>query len=78
MGAQTLADALRDAAGHTRPNVVVDGDIRLDCRTLHEQATASGQALIARMPAGSVVSFMLPNWHEAAVIYLARRWPAWW
>ena len=22
------------------------------------------------MPAGSVVSFMLPNWHEAAVIYL--------
>ena len=23
------------------------------------------------MPAGSVVSFMLPNWHEAAVIYLA-------
>ena len=25
---------------------------------------------MARMPAGSVVSFMLPNWHEAAVIYL--------
>ena len=24
-----------------------------------------------RMPTGSVVSFMLPNWHEAAVIYLA-------
>ena len=23
------------------------------------------------MPPGSVVSFMLPNWHEAAVIYLA-------
>ena len=23
------------------------------------------------MPTGSVVSFMLPNWHEAAVIYLA-------
>ena len=23
------------------------------------------------MPIGSVVSFMLPNWHEAAVIYLA-------
>ena len=28
-------------------------------------------ALMARMPPGSVVSFMLPNWHEAAVIYLA-------
>ena len=26
---------------------------------------------MARMPPGSVVSFMLPNWHEAAVIYLA-------
>ena len=26
--------------------------------------------LLARMPVGSVVSFMLPNWHEAAVIYL--------
>ena len=25
---------------------------------------------MAWMPAGSVVSFMLPNWHEAAVIYL--------
>ena len=23
-----------------------------------------------RMPVGSVVSFMLPNWHEAAVVYL--------
>ena len=39
-------------------------------RGLHEQATALAQALMARMPAGSVVSFMLPNWHEAAVIYL--------
>ena len=50
--------------------MLVDGDIRLDCRTLHEQATALAQTLMARMPAGSVVSFMLPNWHEAAVIYL--------
>jgi acyl-CoA synthetase (AMP-forming)/AMP-acid ligase II len=28
-------------------------------------------AMLARAPVGSVVSFMLPNWHEAAVIYLA-------
>ena len=27
--------------------------------------------MLARAPAGSVVSFMLPNWHEAAVLYLA-------
>ena len=25
---------------------------------------------MSRMPAGGVVSFMLPNWHEAAVVYL--------
>jgi len=27
--------------------------------------------MLERMPVGSVVSFMLPNWHEAAVVYLA-------
>ncbi len=35
------------------------------------QATALAHSLMTRMPPGSVVSFMLPNWHEAAVIYLA-------
>lgn len=68
---ETLADALRDAA-RTTPDrtVLVDGDVRLDCATLYDQATALAQALMTRMPAGSAVSFMLPNWHEAAVIYL--------
>jgi acyl-CoA synthetase (AMP-forming)/AMP-acid ligase II len=67
----TLADALR-AAARTTPDrtVLVDGDIRLDCLTLHQQATTLADALVARMPVGSTVSFMLPNWHEAAVIYL--------
>src|SRR5690606_24524570 len=32
---------------------------------------ALARALLARAPSGSVVSFMLPNWHEAAEIYLA-------
>ena len=68
----TLADSLRDAAQRTpERTVVVDGDIRLDCQTLHERASALAHTLMARMPPGSVVSFMLPNWHEAAVIYLA-------
>ncbi len=68
---ETLADSLRDAARTTgNRTVLVDGDVRLDCKTLHDQAVALAQALMARMPAGSVVSFMLPNWHEAAVIYL--------
>jgi acyl-CoA synthetase (AMP-forming)/AMP-acid ligase II len=68
---ETLADSLRDAA-QTTPDrtVLVDGDIRLDCRGLHERATTLARALMTRMPAGSVVSFMMPNWHEAAVIYL--------
>jgi cyclohexanecarboxylate-CoA ligase len=68
----TLADSLRAAAESSpRRTVLVDGDTRLDCATLHTQATGLASALLARMPRGSVVSFMLPNWHEAAVIYLA-------
>ena len=68
---ETLADSLRDAARAAPQRTVLrDGDIRLDCKTLYEQATGMAKALMARMPAGSVVSFMLPNWHEAAVIYL--------
>lgn len=68
----TLADSLRDAARSTpERTVLVDGDIRLDCLTLHERASKLAHTLMARMPPGSVVSFMLPNWHEAAVIYLA-------
>src|ERR1700761_9538606 len=68
----TLADALRDAAERTpHRTVMIDGDVRLDCQELCQQATTLAHALHARMPPSSVVSFMLPNWHEAAVIYLA-------
>lgn len=69
--AATLADALRDAARLTPERViVVDGDCRLTCAGLLHRATALARALTTRMPPGSVVSFMLPNWHEAAVVYL--------
>jgi cyclohexanecarboxylate-CoA ligase len=68
----TLADSLRTAAEKSpRRTVLVDMDIRLDCATLYAQANELAVALLARMPVGSVVSFMLPNWHETAVIYLA-------
>lgn len=68
----TLADSLRMAAERSPHRIVlVDRDVRLDCATLHAQARDVAAALLARMPIGSVVSFMLPNWHEAAVIYLA-------
>jgi cyclohexanecarboxylate-CoA ligase len=67
----TLADALRTAARDTPDRVlVVDGEVRLDCATLWRQANELAAALLSRMAPGSVVSFMLPNWHEAAVIYL--------
>ena len=68
----TLADSLRDAALATpQRTVLVDDDVRLDCASLNAEATALAQTLLARMPTGTVVSFMLPNWHEAAVVYLA-------
>ena len=67
---QTLADALQLAAAHTPERVLlVDKDVRLDCAELHRQASALAQAMLVRAKPGSVVSFMLPNWHEAAVIY---------
>lgn len=67
----TLADALRAAAQASPGRIaLVDGDTRMDCATLYAQANTLAAALSARMPTGSVVSFMLPNWHEAAVIYL--------
>src|SRR3546814_8668300 len=63
----TLAEALQQAAAQTPERVLlVDGDRRIDARTLHAEASALAQAMLARAPTGSVVSFMLPNWHEAA------------
>ena len=65
----TLADALERAAVETPHRVlVVDGETRLDCNTLRARAHAIAQALLSRMAPGSVVSFMLPNWHEAAKV----------
>jgi cyclohexanecarboxylate-CoA ligase len=67
----TLADSLRAAAEQTPARVLlVDGAVRLDCATVYRQARSLAAALLARMQPGSVVSFMLPNWHEAAVVYL--------
>jgi cyclohexanecarboxylate-CoA ligase len=68
----TLADSLIEAAQRTPQRIVlIDGACQLDCQSLHEQAAALAHALLDRIPTGSVVSMMLPNWHEAAIIYLA-------
>ncbi|OBJ52792.1 AMP-binding protein [Mycobacterium sp. 1423905.2] len=68
---ETLAESLRAAAEDTPQRVaVIDGEHRLDCASLRQQATALARSLLARFAPGSVISFLLPNWHEAAVIYL--------
>src|ERR1700749_3078803 len=68
----TLADSLVEAARRTPQRaVLIDGECQLDCRSLYDQASGLAQGLLARMPTGSVVSLMLPNWHEATIIYLA-------
>ncbi len=68
---ETLADALTHAA-HAEPERVLvrDGAVALTAAHLHDRARALAFGLLDRMPLGSVVSFMLPNWHEAAEIYL--------
>lgn len=69
---KTLGDALKQAALTTPQRVaIVDGNERLRCDALYDQARSLASALLQRAAPGSVVSFMLPNWHEAAVIYLA-------
>ncbi len=69
---ETLADALARAAADAPERVlIIDGEVRLNARDLQQSATALAQVLTQRFPQGSVISFMLPNWHEAAVIYLA-------
>ncbi|MFT3964927.1 MAG: AMP-binding protein [Sphingobium sp.] len=68
---ETLADALRQAAEQDPERIIVtEGAVEIDARTLLSRATTLAHALLARMPVGSVISFMLPNWHEAAEIYL--------
>ena len=64
----TLAAAVRSAPHRT---LLIDGSQRIDAQTLHARASTLAQAMLERVPTGSVVSFMLPNWHEAAIIYLA-------
>jgi acyl-CoA synthetase (AMP-forming)/AMP-acid ligase II len=69
---ETLAAALARAAAETPDRILITGgDDVLDSRTLHAEAHQLAQAMLAKAPPASTVSFMLPNWREAAVIYLA-------
>lgn len=69
---ETLAEALKRAADKEPDRVlIVDGATHLDSRTLYEKAHQLAQVMVGRFPQGSAISFMLPNWHETAVIYMA-------
>lgn len=69
---ETIADNLR-ALAENEPNhiLIIDGDISLSASSLYDQSERLAKAMLARFAPGSVVSFMLPNWYEAAVIYMA-------
>jgi acyl-CoA synthetase (AMP-forming)/AMP-acid ligase II len=68
----TLGDSLAEAALDTpQRTVLIDGDHHVDCQGLYAQAAALAGVMLSRMPTGSVVSLMLPNWHEAVLVYLA-------
>lgn len=68
----TLATTLAEAAQRDPERMlVIDGPVRLTAGSLQRQADRLARVLAARFAPGNVVSFMLPNWHEAAVIYLA-------
>lgn len=69
---ETLGEALRLAAAADPERVLlVDGAVRVTAAGLLAEAERLASGLAQRHPVGSVVSFMLPNWHEAATIYLA-------
>lgn len=69
---RTLADLLPElAVSDPDRELVIDGDVRLTASQLHDKAMRLAGWLSERTERGQVVSFMMPNWHEAAIVYLA-------
>jgi acyl-CoA synthetase (AMP-forming)/AMP-acid ligase II len=67
---ETLADALRREAQRDPDRVLlIEGEVHVDAGSLLRQSEALAAWMLKTTPSGSVISFMLPNWHEAAVIY---------
>lgn len=69
---ETLLDALARelATTPTRP-LLVEGDVILTPELLDDHARRLAREMLSCHPAGSVISVMLPNWHEALIIYVA-------
>jgi acyl-CoA synthetase (AMP-forming)/AMP-acid ligase II len=68
----TLVEEL-SAAYRLEPEreLLIEGDTSYRVAYLFEQSRALAAYLSERFEPGSVVSFMLPNWHECAIIYYA-------
>ena len=68
----TLASALQaEAKSNPDRELIIEGKIRLSAIDLHQKSEQLAKILANRFAPGSVISFMLPNWHETAIIYLA-------
>ena len=70
---ETMGEVARRIARDEPDRIfLVDGDVRVSAGQLLCSADAMAMQFRAReIEQGDVVSFMLPNWHEAATIYLA-------
>ena len=67
---RTAADALLETAASDPGRVLlIEGSSRVTAAQLAAQAQQLARAMLSRAAPGSVISFMLPNWHEAAAIY---------
>lgn len=64
--------ALARAATENPGHVVIENDgYRLRCDELYTMASRLALSMVDVVPIGSTISFMLPNWWEASVIYAA-------
>jgi acyl-CoA synthetase (AMP-forming)/AMP-acid ligase II len=64
--------ALREVERDPERVIVVDARRQLTLRELVDESQALARAFVARgLKPGDVISIMLPNWHEATIIYLA-------
>lgn len=69
----TIGEAAAQLAAEEPARVLlIDGEVRLTAADVYASASRLADALRQRgIGKGDVVSFMLPNWHEACVVYLA-------
>ena len=70
---RTLADYAAELAARDPDRLLlIDGEIELRASALYDAARRLADAMRGRgIGRGDVISFMLPNWHEAAIVYLA-------